>query len=64
VAFVVPVDGFPVTAEALLDYCRERLAGFKIPVRIRLCDELPKTTTGKLDRRALAALAENGGADQ
>ncbi|MCA8941340.1 MAG: AMP-binding protein [Planctomycetes bacterium] len=42
------------TPEAeLLAFCREGLAGFKRPKQIRRFDELPKTGSGKLDKRAL-----------
>jgi len=42
--------------EALRSYCRERLADFKVPKVIRIVSELPMNATGKVDRRALAAL--------
>ncbi len=31
-------------------WCRERLAPFKVPRRIFLLDEIPRTPTGKLQR--------------
>jgi fatty-acyl-CoA synthase len=58
IAFVVPAEGATLAPRELEAYCRERLAGFKVPAEIRLRDELPKTDTGKLDRRALAALVD------
>jgi fatty-acyl-CoA synthase len=44
------------TAEDLLEYCRERLARFKVPVTIFFCatDELPRTATGKVRKHLLA----------
>lgn len=44
-----------LTAEALLDYCREHLAKYKVPSSIEFIEELPKNTTGKILRRALKA---------
>lgn len=44
-----------VTEEQLLDYCKEHLAKYKIPVSIDFLEELPKNTTGKILRRALKA---------
>ena len=40
----------PPASAALLKYCRERLAGYKMPVRFRMVAELPRTASGKLRR--------------
>jgi long-chain acyl-CoA synthetase len=50
-AFVVAAG--EVTAEELIAFSRERLAPYKIPRQIAFADELPKTSTGKVLRRAL-----------
>ena len=42
-----------VTAEALTEYAREHLTGYKRPKYIEFRDELPKTNVGKILRRAL-----------
>ncbi len=42
-----------LTEEELIDYCRERLAKYKVPSSIEFLEELPKNTTGKILRRAL-----------
>lgn len=39
--------------EELRVFTRERLAGHKVPREIRLVDDLPKTPSGKVDRKAL-----------
>ncbi len=36
------------------DFCRERLAEFKVPDVIYFADELPRTATGKIQRRHVA----------
>ena len=55
-AFVV-VDG-EVEADELIEFCRERLARYKIPREIVFRDELPKTFVGKVLRRELMAEEE------
>jgi len=52
-AFVVPKPNTDLTIDALYAYCRERLAGFKCPKRIEFVDELPKTSTGKIQKHLL-----------
>jgi o-succinylbenzoate---CoA ligase len=44
---------------ALRDYCRERLAGFKVPRRFTFLDALPRNAAGKPDRAALLRLLES-----
>lgn len=39
----------------LLAYCRQRLAEFKSPKRIHIVQAIPRTATGKLQRRIVAA---------
>ena len=55
VGFVV-LDADAPDEEALRAHCRERLAGFKIPKRFVVIDELPKNPTGKVERGKLRAL--------
>jgi acyl-CoA synthetase (AMP-forming)/AMP-acid ligase II len=40
---------------ALRAFCQERLAAFKVPDRIFIAKELPRTATGKVQRRHVAA---------
>ncbi|MEQ2525638.1 fatty acid--CoA ligase family protein [Robertmurraya yapensis] len=51
-AYVVKKDP-SLTEEAVLAYCREHLAKYKVPSAIEFLEELPKNTTGKILRRAL-----------
>ena len=41
------------TQDELKAYARERLAGYKLPRRLHVVDELPKTPTGKVLKREL-----------
>jgi acyl-CoA synthetase (AMP-forming)/AMP-acid ligase II len=42
-------------ADALTAHCLDRLAAFKVPSVIHILDEVPRTATGKLQRRRIAA---------
>ena len=53
VAFVVPGRRGDVDTEGLRAALRDRLSGYKIPTRIEVVAELPRTSSGKVDRRAL-----------
>jgi acyl-CoA synthetase (AMP-forming)/AMP-acid ligase II len=44
----------PVTEKELLAFARERLADFKVPKRLHIVDAIPKTPTGKIQRRFVA----------
>jgi len=55
-AVVQPADratAGPELAQRLLAYCREHLAGYKVPRSVDFEDELPRLPTGKLYKRIL-----------
>ncbi|MDR6226511.1 long-chain-fatty-acid--CoA ligase [Desmospora profundinema] len=52
-AFIVPKKGQELTEEELNAYCRDKLANYKVPRLYEFREELPKTTVGKVLRRAL-----------
>ncbi len=52
-AFVVLHEGARVSAAELEVYCRERIAGYKVPRYWRFVDKLPRNASGKLLRRQL-----------
>ena len=45
--------GHAITPEAITAFARERMAAYKYPRLVEIVDELPKTTSGKIMRRAL-----------
>ena len=44
----------PVSEADLLAFCKERLADFKRPKKIHITDAIPRTATGKIQRRVVA----------
>lgn len=55
-AYVILKHDASATAEDLLVHCREHLAAYKIPRQVQFVSDLPKTSTGKIMRRALRTL--------
>ena len=67
VADVVLKDGMAgdpqQTSREIVEFCRARLAPYKVPRRVRIVAELPKTTVGKVLKREIRA-AEAAAADE
>lgn len=55
-AIVVRKEGAAVSASELIEFCHERLAGFKRPRSIVFVEEMPRTSTGKIIKKALREL--------
>lgn len=47
-AVIVPAPGCSPTAESLKAYCKENLAGYKVPQLYELVESLPRNPSGKL----------------
>ncbi|MBX6373953.1 MAG: acyl-CoA synthetase [Acetobacteraceae bacterium] len=58
-AFVELKPGASATAEELIAFCRERMAHFKVPRAVVFVD-LPKTSTGKIQKHVLREMARRG----
>jgi acyl-CoA synthetase (AMP-forming)/AMP-acid ligase II len=58
VAFVEIARGSSVTAEALRDFAAERLSPYKRPARVVILDAMPASSTGKILKHKLKAIAE------
>jgi long-chain acyl-CoA synthetase len=56
VAFVTLHDGQEVSDVALRDFCRDRIAGYKVPRSIVISKDLPRGPTGKILKRELRDL--------
>jgi acyl-CoA synthetase (AMP-forming)/AMP-acid ligase II len=56
-AAIVPSSGASLSEQTVKAFCLNLLAAYKIPKRVLIVDELPRTVTGKLQRQLLAQLA-------
>jgi long-chain acyl-CoA synthetase len=52
-AFIVPEKDVDLEKSEIVAFCREKMAGYKVPKKIEFREELPKTMVGKILRRAL-----------
>ncbi len=52
-ALVIVKEGKTITAQEILDYCKQNLAGYKRPRTVELVDDFPRTATGKVLKRIL-----------
>ncbi|KAA8533725.1 hypothetical protein F0562_031242 [Nyssa sinensis] len=51
---VIPREGSNIDEAELLRFCKKNLAAFKVPKKVFITDSLPKTATGKIQRRIVA----------
>jgi fatty-acyl-CoA synthase len=56
-AFIERRPGHEVTEQDLLDFCRHRLADYKVPRFVKPVDGWPMTATGKIERFRLSEIA-------
>ena len=59
-AFIEIIDGQNASQDELRDWCRQNLAGFKVPSEFRF-ESIPKTSTGKIQKYALRQRIADGG---
>jgi fatty-acyl-CoA synthase len=57
-AYVERKAGSSVTAEQLIEHCRQLLARYKCPKEVRF-EDIPKTSTGKIQKFALRERARS-----
>ena len=62
-AFVVVAEGTDLTADALHAWCRDAMAGYKVPTQwVIRHDALPRNASGKVLKRELEQASESAGA--
>ena len=52
-AIVVPKPGVELTAEEIIEYCKGRIAKYKIPRSVVFTDNLPRNPSGKILKKVL-----------
>ena len=52
-AFVVLKPGASLHTEEMVDFCRDKIAGYKIPRQLEIVDELPRNPSGKILKKIL-----------
>ena len=52
-AYLVLKDGETATEDEIIEWCRDRMAGYKRPRKVEFRDELPLSTIGKVLRRVI-----------
>jgi acyl-CoA synthetase (AMP-forming)/AMP-acid ligase II len=52
-AVIVPAPGHTFSAEDIIQHCRGRIGGYKIPRQVRFVDALPKSAMGKTLKQTL-----------
>lgn len=58
-AFVVCKDGASLSAGEVIEFCKSKLAAFKVPKQVEFRDSLPKSNIGKVLRRMLKEKSAN-----
>ena len=56
-AWVIPRSGATLGAEDVRDYCRGRIAHFKVPRYVKFVDSFPMTVTGKVQKFRMREVA-------
>ncbi|MFX1265895.1 MAG: long-chain fatty acid--CoA ligase, partial [Promethearchaeota archaeon] len=51
--YVVLKDGETATPEEIIDWCRDKMAGYKRPREVEIVESLPLSQVGKVLRRVL-----------
>lgn len=58
VAFVIPEPGFEIESDALMQYCKKGLADYKVPRKIVITQDVPRSLIGKIAKKELRQMIE------
>lgn len=59
-AIVVPRAGQELEQEEVLDFCRRKMASYKVPRYVELAGDIPRSASGKILRRILKEQSQEG----
>nr|QBX99300.1 4CL10 [Betula platyphylla] len=51
---IIPREGSHIDEAEVMQFCKKNIAAFKVPKKVFITDSLPKTATGKIQRRLVA----------
>jgi long-chain acyl-CoA synthetase len=63
-AVVQTEPGAGLTGRKLQSYCRERMAGYKVPRIVEFWKQIPRLPNGKIDKKAVVAVAPDPARDE
>jgi carnitine-CoA ligase len=52
-AFVILKEGASATGDELVEWCRERMAKFKVPQEVHITEDFPRTSVGKIQKHQM-----------
>lgn len=58
-AFIIPKQGAELSPQEIVDFCGQRVAGFKVPRYVVVTGEFPMTPSGKVQKFKLRELGEH-----
>lgn len=58
-AFIVPRNDAVLESQAVIDWCRDTMANYKVPRQVKIVEALPVNASGKVLKTELRAMAES-----
>jgi len=52
-ALIVPKPGAELDSADIINFCKSKLAGYKVPKQVKIVNEMPKTATGKVRKNII-----------
>lgn len=51
---IIPREGVKITEGEVTEFCKKNLVSFKVPKKVFITNSVPKTASGKIQRRFVA----------